>query len=113
MPSLSPEEIFLSSVFSQNPVNKDQAKPPKVKKAKSSPTDLHGLNLSAAVSRIQSILSRNPGQSRFIFVTGKGRHSEGMYSVLKCGIEEFLEHNANRLKIDFQMNENGVTLWRK
>ena len=69
----------------------------------------HGMQLKEALVRLDLIIVRlrkDPGL-RFKIITGTGKHSEGIYSVLAGGIENALDDYKKLAGIQF-VQMNGV-----
>ncbi len=108
----TPEEIFLSGLKSGAFPDKDLLKPSSKPISFKSGNDLHGLALSVALARIERAVSAS-GFKRGVFVLGKGRHSPGLYSPLRIGVEMYLEENAERFGLSFRMTADGVEIWKR
>ncbi len=103
-------KYFLEAVLSLPVVNKDRVKnsrPLRPKKAFEKTIDLHGFKLGKAIDALIDSIDRArlKNYNKITIITGKGKHSNGLYSPLYIGIENYLSDNRSALNIEFKKGD--------
>jgi DNA-nicking Smr family endonuclease len=73
--------------------------------------DLHGKTLPESLAALETALRSRPETLRV--VTGRGSHSEGIYSPLKIGIGEWLSDEGADKGYDYRWKDGAYEIWRR
>lgn len=107
------DRLFEEAVSKQRFSDKDAYSLSKKKTSQgrglSAELDLHGKTLSSALTALEMRLKNRPERLRVI--TGKGKHSEGVYSPLQAGVEDWLNERCPELGMEFRRMDGAYEIW--
>lgn len=112
--------IFESAVLKIPVPDKDRSdikntKGKKFSSRKGNSLDLHGKTAAEAGESLREKIGeiRRNKQISLNVITGKGTHSQGIYSPVKKVVEEFLESEAARGNLEYKDKDGHFDIWLK